>query len=114
MAFLTISGVTYPVVEGGASEQEPVRIGSVNRAFSGLIRSSVRSEKRVRTFKVIELTQAQYETLRTTVAMGQVVNVGGTIMGTTRPCWVTVTGVEPQLVDAALYTFDVDIRVEEA
>jgi hypothetical protein len=115
MAFLTINGVTYDVVEGGASEQEPYRVGSVTPAFSGTIRSSVRRVRRIRTFKLIEMTQVQYEALLTATAFGQRVPVGGDIItGGPVQAVVTVTNAEPQMADALTWTFDVDVRVEEA
>jgi hypothetical protein len=115
MPFLTINSVTYDVVEDGASEQEPIRVGGVHTAFSGMVRSNVRRVRRVRTFTLIEMTQTQYEALLAATAFGQRVPVGGDIItGGPMQAVVTVTNAEPKMVDASTYTFDVDVRVEEA
>lgn len=92
MPFLTIAGITVPVSTGGARETEPEQIGTDSRAFAGNLRTTVRAEKRAWEITTNHMTSTAFGTLRTAVANGAQVTVGGDAIGGTVTCRVRITG----------------------
>jgi hypothetical protein len=75
MAFLKIAGKTYIVAHGNANEDQPTMIGALGRAFSGVLRRTVRVVKRQWTFTLGPMYDYEDALLRADVATAASVNV---------------------------------------
>jgi len=75
MPFMTVAGITLSVTD--VREEESEIIGEISRTFNGTLRSQVRAEKRAWSASILEMTSANFETLRSAVAMGVSVTVAG-------------------------------------
>jgi hypothetical protein len=99
MAFLTIGGTTYQVLDDGASENPLAHvIGHEDRAFAGNLRSTVRGEKREwGPFRLLDsggdfMTEAEYQTLRSATAAGVFLTCSGDALnGASVSCRVRIT-----------------------
>jgi hypothetical protein len=90
MPFLTIAGTTYLASE--FSEEEPLYVGHEEEAFDGTLRSTISAVKRRWRGTLIEMTQAQHQTLFSAVAAGQHVAVAGDAMPASTTCRVKILG----------------------
>lgn len=77
MAFLTINGVDYDVLEGGASAPAGEPIGEEVRAIDFSLRSSVQGEKRAYRFKLVPLTPDAFAVLEAITRAGDIVPCAG-------------------------------------
>jgi hypothetical protein len=77
MAFLTIAGKNYPVAIGNATEDAPTFVGAITRAWSGMLRRTVRTLKRQWSFTLGPLYPYEDQLLRTDVATTASVVVTG-------------------------------------
>lgn len=77
MPFLTINAATYWVLDGGASQPEPERIGESRRAIDGTLRSGVHVVKRSYRFTLEPMTVAAFNALDALAAAGDFVAVAG-------------------------------------
>lgn len=77
MAFLTIAGANYWVLETGATENEPETAGESRRAIDGTLRKGERWYKRTFQFTLEPLTSAAYETLQAACRAGTFLTIGG-------------------------------------
>lgn len=98
MPFLRIGSTVVEVVHGGARETTPYRVGESVRMFSGLLRSTIRAEKREWAFRTAPMTPAAMDALRALVANGAQLTVGGdafsrNMMGAAAAAEVTRTNV---------------------
>lgn len=87
MSFLTISDgsttLTVDVETTSANENEPDRVGSSDRTFSGNYLSSVSRELRNFSFVIPQMTEAEYQALRTLVQRDQRRTIAGDAIGST-------------------------------
>lgn len=99
MSFLIINGNAYEVIStGGAQRRTPVRIGSATRAAAGNLRLQYSAEKRVWSFPLAPLTEAQDTTLVADTALGVFVTCSGSALkGASVTCSVEIG--ETQYVD---------------
>lgn len=79
MAFLTISGIEVLVT--GLQEEQPELIGEQARTFAGGMRSQIRAQKRSWNARLLEMTEAAYQTLYAAVDLGEKVTVSGDFIG---------------------------------
>jgi hypothetical protein len=63
--FLTVDGVVYGVLEGGASQPASEEIGEEKRAIDGTLRSSISGGKRNYRMQLEPMPQADFVTLET-------------------------------------------------
>jgi hypothetical protein len=100
MAFLTLGGTTYQVIDDGNVGENPTAhvIGQEDRAFDGTLRSTVRGEKREwGPFRLLDsggdyMTEAEYQTLRAAVAGGAFLTCSGDALnGASVSCRVRIT-----------------------
>jgi len=104
--YLIVNSHTVSVEQGSAKQASPIRVGATSRAFSGTLRSTVRTEKRSWSFTTIFLTIAQANTLMADLVNGTYVNsygdaLYGSTSGSPVSCQGTVTGTEDKLTGAA-------------
>lgn len=78
MAFLTIQGADYWVLEPNAEEGEPETAGESRRAIDGTLRKGERWYKRNFRFELEPLASAAFETLATATRSGLFLAVTGT------------------------------------
>lgn len=90
--FLQVGSVIVLVEGSGANEQEPDVGGQVYRTYGGSLRSNERWRKRSWSFTSIEMTEAEFQTLRTEVAPPGLVDCYGLALdGDIVPCHVAIT-----------------------
>lgn len=89
MAFLVVSGITVPALEGSATERI-VRIGSSFRAFAGNLRSTVRAEKREWQITTYPMSNTASATLKAAVDLAEQVTCSGDMLGGSVTCEVEV------------------------
>lgn len=94
MSMLAIAGIEFDVLQSGASEDEPFRVGTSERMFSGLLRSTVRVEKRQWSYALGPLTAARYEQLFELTKNGAQVIVSGAMMVGSPLCTVELSGAD--------------------
>lgn len=96
MSFLTIAGVTYPVLTEGAGEDAP-EVGGLLAEWSwdNTPQVTVVPPRRARNFTLQPMSEATEQTLRDNVA-NDLVTVSGTALGASSPkqCIVVVTSSE--------------------
>jgi len=93
MPFLSIAGVTYPVLTDGASEGEPAfgGIDDTDWSYNGQPRFSFSPERRSRTMPLGHMSAAVYATLRANISAGIVVVAGDSIAGAPKNAIVRIT-----------------------
>lgn len=96
MAFLVIAGIE--VMTTSFAEDTSVLIGDEGRSFDGSLRGDYRAEKRVWKGTGLQTAAADYETLRSAVALGAQVSVSGTALpgGAARTMRVRLSGTAYQ------------------
>lgn len=104
--YLVVNGHTVSVEQGTGKQASPIRVGATSRAFSGTLRSTVRTEKRSWSFATIWLTIAQANTLMSDLVNGAFVNcygdaIYGSSSGSPVSCQGTISGTEDKLTNAA-------------
>jgi hypothetical protein len=115
MAFLTVAGITLEVQLAGAARLENIYVGSKSRAFAGNLRSSIRAEKRAWQFTTPPMATADVATLRTAIANGAFVTVGGTLIGADTLCTVVIASEELlPTVSPTTYQSVLALKIEEA
>lgn len=91
MPFLTIAGIEVDVVE--LAEDEPILIGDEGRSYDGSLRGDIAAEKRQWQGTGLEVASADYEDLRSAVALGAHVLVAGDALpGSPRTMRVHLSG----------------------
>ncbi len=78
MSGITIASNALDLTDGG--EGEPFLIGEESRSFSGVLRNSVRGQKRNFSFTTVPVTEATWDTVRAAVASRAQVSVTGPII----------------------------------
>lgn len=95
MSFITIGGASYDCTTDGAQQGEPIRQGTVVRAFAGNARSTIRTVKRTWQVTVFFSNLANEDTLRTATQLGQAVTcTGDALNGASVSCIVAVGAAE--------------------
>lgn len=75
--FLTIDGVAYGVLEGGAEQTDSDVVGEEKRAIDGTLRSDVQATKDNYRFTLEPMPNASYLTLKAKASSGNFYACGG-------------------------------------
>lgn len=114
--YVHIDGDPYEVIDEGAEQLEDIEIGQRRRAFAGNMRSSVSATKREWKFPLLpNMTTAQLEDLRATVAHGRQVMCGDAVndlMGIQLLCTVKLSAA-PYVYRGVTYERGVTVTISE-
>jgi hypothetical protein len=103
MAFLKIAGKTYIVAHGNANEDQPTMIGALGRAFSGVLRRTVRVVKRQWTFTLGPMYDYEDALLRADVATAASVTVTGDAVAGVNVTCAVILGAASYVPDDPLF-----------